>query len=250
MGYGRPRSLPRPGRSPVWSRVTPATPLAFLQRSMGGVRPTLRPPGQPIGPAGRAPSKAWPRLRPRGEASPGPRGRNALRCRRGRTTPASESTRSTERPTGPQSVALLIRAIDVFTVRVAAPQQSSRIFLAGEMTDCCGAGTAAPQGSVAHRPRYQGPHSGSPRCSCRDPVGTAPSRWPEYASPWPQHGSYRPSTAWQPERRRRATWCAVASSRHSCPGSCTPSCLAGNWTSRRPSCECCWYWAAWVIGAA
>lgn len=31
-------------------RVTPATLVAFLRRSMGGVRPTLRPPGQPIGP--------------------------------------------------------------------------------------------------------------------------------------------------------------------------------------------------------
>ena len=61
--------------------VTPAGPLALYGTSMGGCALARRPAGQPIGPRAGLPSRAWPRLRPRGEASPGPRGRSALRCR-------------------------------------------------------------------------------------------------------------------------------------------------------------------------
>ena len=61
--------------------VTPAGPLALYDTSMGGCALARRPAGQPIGPRAGLPSRAWPRLRPRGEASPGPRGRSALRCR-------------------------------------------------------------------------------------------------------------------------------------------------------------------------
>ena len=63
-------------------RVTPARLVAFLWRSMGGVRPSLRPGDSPSA-RGPGPSTAWPRVRPRGKASPAPRGRNAPRERSG-----------------------------------------------------------------------------------------------------------------------------------------------------------------------
>jgi hypothetical protein len=60
MGCVCPRSPPRPGRSPIWSRVTPATPLAFLPRSMGGCVPTLRPRDSPSAPRAGLPAKRDP----------------------------------------------------------------------------------------------------------------------------------------------------------------------------------------------
>src|SRR5215207_3404874 len=49
--------------------VTPATSLALLNRSMGGMRATCAL-GTAHRPAGRAPSTAWPRLRPPGGRHP------------------------------------------------------------------------------------------------------------------------------------------------------------------------------------
>jgi hypothetical protein len=67
---------------------------------------------------------------------------------------------------------------------VTAPQRSGRIFLAGEMTGCCGAGQAAPQGFVA-----QGPVGrmalGVAALPLPRPRGTVPPRWPRVHPAWP-----------------------------------------------------------------
>jgi hypothetical protein len=52
---------------------TPATLLAFLVGRWSGCVLSCAPPGQPIGPMGRAPSKAWPGCGPGGRY-PRPRG--------------------------------------------------------------------------------------------------------------------------------------------------------------------------------
>ena len=114
-----------------------------------------------------------------------------------------------------------------YRLRVAAPQRSGRIFLAGEMTDCCSAGQAAPQGSVAHRPGYQGPHSGSPRCSCRDPVGTARHGGPSTHPLGPSTDRIGRRRLGNRNDRRRATWRAGGFVAPFVPWFLTPSCLAG-----------------------
>jgi hypothetical protein len=66
----------------AWLLARNAAPsLPFLNRSMGGVGPTLRPPRQPIGPRAGAQQRVAPVAAP-GGSSPGPRGRNALRRQR------------------------------------------------------------------------------------------------------------------------------------------------------------------------
>jgi hypothetical protein len=107
------------------------------------------------------------------------------------TAAASEAAGWTERqrclsPCPADSTRLIPFRYGCYGVRVAAPQRSGRIFLAGEMTDCCGAGTALyPKGSVAHEPGLPGPHSGSPCAPAQTPWEQAPHGGLKYASPWP-----------------------------------------------------------------
>jgi hypothetical protein len=69
---------PRSGGVAGQSRVTPARRVPFLRRSMGGVRPGLRP-GRPSAPRAGLPAQHGPDCGPRGRHSPAPGGRNALR---------------------------------------------------------------------------------------------------------------------------------------------------------------------------
>jgi hypothetical protein len=61
-----------PGAGGGCSPVTPAGSLALFGTSMGGVRPSWRPPGQPIGPRAGLPAQHGPGCGPGGKASPAP----------------------------------------------------------------------------------------------------------------------------------------------------------------------------------
>ena len=64
--------------------------------------------------------------------------------------------------------------------------------------------------------RLAGPHSGSPRCPAQTPWEQPLPRWPRVRIPLARHGSYRPSTAWQPET-------ASAAARHRWWAPCRPA---------------------------
>jgi hypothetical protein len=98
MGTPTPLVAPRIRKGlAALGRVTPAWLVAFLRRSMGGVRPSLRPRGQPIGPragsqhsmaqiaARRDPLTSGAATHPDGGAVPDDAGRR-------------QATRGTERP--------------------------------------------------------------------------------------------------------------------------------------------------------
>ena len=77
-----------------------------------------------------------------------------------------------------------------FQARVAAPQRSGQIFLAGEMTGCCGADGFAQR--VPTHPRLTGRHGAAALILPR-PCGIRPFHGgPERCLLGPQHGSYRP----------------------------------------------------------
>ena len=107
----RPRPLPRSGVFACSSRVTPATPLAFVRRSMGGVRPSLRPRDSPLALRAGLPAQHGPACGPGGRypLAPGPQ---RAQCLAVSSCPDGTGQRSCSLdPTAmaPQSVPSLIR---------------------------------------------------------------------------------------------------------------------------------------------
>ena len=158
-----------------------------------------------------------------------------------RTSGERPGTRGSQGPEG-------VRASDVngprgpaslapcgYPPRVAAPQQPGRIFLAGEMTGCCGAEQASPGGWVRNpgsQVRTRGRRADPARCGPRGgsgPSAVAPSTYPFPGLRTNRIGrrNLRNRKSLDPTPCGPATWAGEREAGHGCAGLLTGLLTAG-----------------------